>query len=148
MKTMKKLASLMALLAIGQWSLAQSKDEQAVAAAVLQLREAMVSADKASLEALTGPTLTYGHSNGRIENRAEFVDYLVSGKGDFVTIQLSDQTIILNGNTAIVRHTLQGDTADGGKPGKVNLYVMLVWMKSGKQWKLIGRQAVKVPPAS
>lgn len=148
MKTMKKLLSLLALVACGHLGQAQSRDEQEVAAAVLKLREAMVSADKAALESLTAPTLTYGHSNGRIENRAEFVDYLVSGKGDFVTIDLSNQTIIMNGNTAIVRHTLQGDTADGGKPGKVNLHVMLVWTKSGKQWKLIARQAVKVPPAS
>ncbi|WP_423734974.1 nuclear transport factor 2 family protein [Chitinophaga caseinilytica] len=145
---MKKIVSLLALVAFSQLGQAQSKDEQDVAAAVLKLREAMVSADKSALESLTAPTLTYGHSNGRIENQAEFVDYLVSGKGDFVTIDLSNQTIIMNGNTAIVRHTLQGDTADGGKPGKVNLYVMLVWAKSGKQWKLIGRQAVKVPPAS
>ncbi len=89
-----------------------------MAAAVLQLRDAMVGANKSALESLTGPTLTYGHSNGRIENQAEFVDYLVSGKGDFVTMDLSDQTILITGNTAIVRHTLQGDTADGGKPGR------------------------------
>ncbi len=148
MNTMKKIVSLLALVAFSQWSQAQSKDEQDVAAAVLKLREAMVSGDKSALESLTAPTLTYGHSNGRTENQAEFVDYLVSGKGDFVTIDLSNQTIIMNGHTAIVRHTLQGDTADGGKPGKVNLYVMLVWAKSGKHWKLIARQAVKVPPAS
>lgn len=145
---MKKILSLLVLAACCQVALAQSKDEKDVAAAVSQLREAMLNADKSALLSLTGPTLTYGHSNGRIEDQAEFVEYLVSGKGDFVTMELSDQTILLTGNTAIVRHTLKGDTADGGKPGKVNLYVMLVWTKAGKQWKLIGRQAVKVPPAS
>lgn len=145
---MKKIVSLLALVAFGQLAQAQSKDEKEVAAAVTQLRQAMLDANKPALEALTGASLTYGHSNGRIENQAAFVDYLVSGKGDFVTMELSDQTILLTGNTAIVRHTLIADTNDGGKPGKVNLYVMLVWNKSGKQWKLIGRQAVKIPPAS
>lgn len=144
---MKKILSLLALVACCQLAFAQSKDEKDVAAAVLRLREAMLDADKSALESLTGPTLTYGHSNGRIENQAQFVEYLVSGKGDFVTMDLSGQTIVVTGNTAIVRHTLTADTADGGKPGKVNLHVMLVWAKAGKQWKLIGRQAVKVPPA-
>ncbi|WP_298710339.1 nuclear transport factor 2 family protein [Chitinophaga sp.] len=145
---MKKLLSLFVLLACCQFAQAQSKDEKDVAAAVSKLRAAMLDADKTALEALTGPALTYGHSNARLENRAEFVDYLVSGKGDFVTMELSDQTIVITGNTAIVRHTLKGDTNDGGKPGKVHLHVMTVWVKSGKDWKLIGRQAVKVPPAS
>ncbi len=145
---MKAFFSLLALTAFSQLAFAQSKDEQAVAAAVAQLRTAMLAADKPALEALTGPSLTYGHSNGRIETQAQFVDYLVSGKGDFVTMDLSEQSILITGPTAIVRHTLSADTNDGGKAGHVNLYVMMVWSKSGKHWKLIGRQAVKVPPAS
>lgn len=124
---------------------AQSKEEAAVARAVDALRKAMLDADKAGLEKITGATLTYGHSNGRVEDKASFVGNFVSGHYDFVTMDLSDQTVIVTGSTAIVRHTLAAQTNDGGKPGNVNLYVMLVWGKEGGQWKLIGRQAVKVP---
>jgi len=92
--------------------------------------------------------LSYGHSTGKVEDQAAFVDALASGKNDFVTIDLSEQTIKVVGNTAIVRHILNGTSNDGGKPGVVKIAVFLVWVKQGKEWKLLGRQAVKILPAS
>ena len=124
---------------------AQSKDESAVTQAVETLRKAMIDADKAGLEKITSAKLSYGHSGGNIEDRAAFVDHIVSGKSDFVTIDLTDQTIAITGQTAIVRHTLSATTNDNGKPGNVHLYVMLVFVKESGQWKLVARQAVKIP---
>lgn len=143
---MKKLFTLLMFSSVFTVATAQSKDEAAVAGAVESLRKAMVDADKAGLEKVTAPSLTYGHSNGRIEDRASFIGNLLSGYTDFVTMDLSAQSIIITGPTAIVRHTLSGKTNDSGKPGNVTLYVMLVWQKEKGEWKLIGRQAVKVPP--
>ncbi|WP_119080713.1 nuclear transport factor 2 family protein [Chitinophaga alhagiae] len=142
---MKQLFALLMVTSLFNVAAAQSKDEAAIAKAVETLRKAMVDADRSDLEKLTAPSLTYGHSNGRIEDRAEFIGNLMSGQSDFVTMDLTAQTIAITGPTAIVRHTLTAQTNDGGKPGNVKLYVMLVWGKNGGQWKLIGRQAVKVP---
>jgi ketosteroid isomerase-like protein len=88
---------------------------------------------------------SYGHSSGKIEDRDTFISSLVSGKSDFVTLDLTDQKVAVSGNTAIVRHTLNADINDGGVAGHVRLYVLLVWGKEGSQWKLLARQAVKVP---
>ncbi|WP_245705577.1 nuclear transport factor 2 family protein [Chitinophaga filiformis] len=126
-------------------SFAQSKEEKAVASQVELLRKAMVDADKASLEKVANEKLSYGHSGGKIEDKTAFVSNIVSGKSDFVSIDLSDQTIAISGNTAIVRHTLTAETNDNGVAGHVKLYVLLVWSKEGSQWKLLARQAVKVP---
>jgi hypothetical protein len=126
-------------------SFAQPKEEKAVASQVEVLRKAMVDADKAALEKLSDEKLSYGHSSGKIEDKATFVSNIVSGKSDFVSIDLSDQKIAISGNTAIVRHTLAADTNDNGTAGHVKLYVLLVWSKDGSQWKLLARQAVKVP---
>lgn len=143
---MKHFFSLAAFSIIFQFASAQSKDEAAVAAAVQSLRSAMIDADKAALEKLTAAKLSYGHSNGRIEDKAAFIGNLVSGQSDFVTMDLSAQTIAITGQTAIVRHTLGGQINDSGKAGTVNLYVLLVFGKEGGQWKLLARQAVKIPP--
>ncbi|MFT3827241.1 MAG: nuclear transport factor 2 family protein [Chitinophagaceae bacterium] len=126
-------------------SFAQSKDEVAVTAAVETLRKAMVDADKATLEKITLADLSYGHSSGKLEDKATFIDNIVTGKSDFVTIELTEQTVKVTGNTAIVRHKLAADTNDSGKPGNVKLYILLVWQKDKGQWKLLARQAVKVP---
>ncbi|AEI48699.1 nuclear transport factor 2 family protein [Runella slithyformis] len=123
---------------------AQSKDEAAVASAVEALKKAMIDADKAALESLTDEALSYGHSNGKIEDKAEFVRAIVSGESDFVTINLTEQTIKIVGNAAIVRHKLAGTTNNSGKPGTANLALLMVWQKQKGSWKLLARQAVKI----
>ena len=134
-----------ALLLGSNFVMAQSKDETAVTTAVETLRKAMIDADKAGLEKFTAAELSYGHSSGKVETKAEFVDALVTGKSDFVSINLTDQTVKVVGNTAIVRHVLQGETNDNGNKGTVKLFVLTVWQKQNGQWKLLARQAARPP---
>lgn len=125
---------------------AQTKQEKAVAAAVEAMRKAMVEGNKDMLEKLSHDSLSYGHSGGKVESKASFVDNIVNGNSDFVTIDLTGQTIFVSGKTAIVRHRLSATTNDKGKgPGTVNLAIMGVWQKDKKEWKLLARQAVKLP---
>lgn len=142
---MKKiyLLGLFSLFSIGVF--AQSKEVTAVANAVEKLRVAMIDANKSVLEEMVSDSLSYGHSTGRLENKAEFVGNIVSGKSDFVTIQLLEQTISVVHNNAIVRHILDATTNDSGKPGTVKLKILLVWTKEKGKWILLARQAVKVP---
>lgn len=125
---------------------AQSKKETQVSAAVEKLKLAMVSGERAALESIAADQLSYGHSGGLVETKAQFVEKIASGASDFVTIDLKNQTIMVSGNTAIVRHELHATTNDNNKPGEVHLRIMLVWQKQGKEWKLLGRQAVKITP--
>ena len=97
--------------------LAQTADEKAVAAAVEKFRQAMVASDKATLENMSAEQLSYGHSNGLVEDRAAFLNQFVTGQTDFVTITLSDQTVKIVGDAAIVRHRLVGDTNNNKVPG-------------------------------
>jgi len=126
--------------------LAQTADEKNVAAAVESLRATMVDPDKGKLEALVAPELSYGHSSGKLDDKGSFIESLMTGASDFVSISLQDQTIRIAGTTAIVRHKLVGESADKAKgtTSPINLNVMTVWQKQGGQWKLLARQAVKI----
>ncbi len=124
---------------------AQTKQEKAVEKAAEQLRVAMIDGNAAKLETLSATNLSYGHSGGHIDDKAEFVKKLAPGGGsDFVTIDITDQTIKITGKTAILRHILKAKTNDGGKPGEVNLRVLQIWQKQAGNWKLLARQAVKI----
>lgn len=123
---------------------AQTKEEKDVAQAVETLKRALISGDEQSLKAITAENLSYGHSSGKIEDKQTFVETLVSGRSDFVSVDLTGQTIQISGNTAIVRHDLSAQTNDSGKPGTVKLGVMLIWQKQHGQWKLLARQAYKI----
>lgn len=141
----KTLLLFMMICGLSIGSQAQTKQETRVAAAVENMRKAMISGNKADLESLASDNLSYGHSSGKIQNKTEFVDAIANKHSVFVTITLTDQTIKVTANTAIVRHKLFAQTADDGKAGTVNLGIMLVFIKQHGQWKLLGRQAYKLP---
>lgn len=122
----------------------QTKAEIAVANAVETLRKAMVEADKNTLENIAAAELSYGHSSGKVENKAAFVETLTSGKSDFTKIDLTEQTIKIIDKTAIVRHKLSAETNDNGKSGTVNLNILLIWQKQKGEWKLLARQAARI----
>lgn len=141
---MKKI--VLALLLMSSTLLhAQSKEERSLTVAVDQLKSAMISGDRKALEELAADDLSYGHSGGKVEDKATFVETIASGKSDFVTIELKNQTVKVTGKTGVVRHELHATTNDGGKPGEVHIGIMLVWQKQGKDWKLLARQAYKLP---
>jgi ketosteroid isomerase-like protein len=143
MRSVIYLSALVLSVSLSLSASAQSADEKEVGAAVEVLRKAMIDGDKASLEKIAATELSYGHSSGLVEDKAAFVEALVSGKSDFTAIELANQTIRIVGNTAIVRHKLSGATNNEGKQGTVNIGVLLIWQKQNGGWKLVARQAFK-----
>ena len=121
---------------------AQTGKEGAITAAVEALRKAMIAGDRSALQQLAADELTYGHSSNRLENKAEFVEALASGKSGFSAIELSDHTVSVIDNVALVRHGFVGTRKGDGN--KLNLMVLQVWLQRGEQWKLVARQAAKV----
>ena len=138
----------LALLGAPHVMMAQSSDEAAVAQAVEAFRNAMLKADRGQFTALTAEQLSYGHSAGRVENKAQFIDAATSGQSTWKFITLTDQTNNIVGNTAIVRHTLTGETERDGKTNPVKIGVLMVWQKQDSHWKLLARQAVRLPDAA
>ena len=143
MRTLVLSAMVLALLG-ASLVVAQSSDEAAVAQAVEAFRNAALKADRSQFEALTGDSLSYGHSAGRVENKAQFIDGATSGRATWKFITLTDQTISIVGDTAIVRHTFTGESERDGKTNPVKLGVLTVWHKQDGNWKLLARQAVRL----
>ena len=73
------------------------------------------------------------------------MDYLVSRASAFRRIDLSDQTISLVDNEAIVRHLMTGETiSPAGQVTPVRIGVLQVWQKQGSDWRLLARQAYRL----
>jgi ketosteroid isomerase-like protein len=141
---MKKLLILLVvLIGSSQFVYAQDKKVVAVEKSVNRLVAAMISGDRVALNESVSDSLSYGHSGGHVEGKEEFVEKLASGKSDFVSINITEQTIRVFGKSAIVRHILDAQTNDGGKPATVKLKILLVFANENGDWKLLARQAVK-----
>ena len=140
---MKKRLLAAFFLLFSVCAIAQSRKEVQVGKAVEEMRQLMINPEREGLDQMTDKQLSYGHSSGIIDNKSDFIEKLLSGRSDFVSIELKDQTIQVSGKVAIVRHALVAKTNDSGNPGVVQLKVLLVWKKKGKGWKMLARQAVK-----
>lgn len=138
----KKLLIFSVLIMIVNFSFAQKNE---VENAVNKLTKLMITPDSLALDKLILNNLSYGHSSGKIETKQQFMQSLLSGSSDFVDINLTDQKVTIRNKTALVRHTLNAKTNDKNVPGNVKLYILLIWSKEKTGWKLLGRQAVKVP---
>lgn len=142
---MRKIIWLIFLCCLIQGSsIANTNDSIAVTKSVDQLIAAMINGSSKELYSITSPNLSYGHSSGAVDNQLLFVEKISSGKSDFISIDITDQSVRIVGNTAIVRHKLSAVTNDQGKPGQVQLSILLVWQKHKNKWLLLARQAVKV----
>lgn len=137
--------SIVFLFAILPFSIGQSAGEKEVALAVGNLIKGFVDADKDLLDKITAEELIYGHSSGKVQNKTEFIDEVISGKPlDYVKFDLEGQTIMVTGKTAVVRHILNAETISNGAPGKLRIGNVLIWQKQKGKWKLLARQAYKL----
>src|SRR5690242_14607870 len=100
---MKKIIVFFSLLFIMNQSdlYAQTKEDAAVATAIKSLYKAMIDADSTGMDKWTAADLSYGHSSNKVQDKKAFISAITSGASDFVTIDLSDETIKVTGNTAV-----------------------------------------------
>ncbi len=119
-------------------------EEAKVAEAVEAFNQAMINPDTETFSNLVSDGLTYGHSGGVIQNKAEFLDDIVNGTFKFLTPANEDQTIRIVGNNAIVRHIFTSEITNKGVPGELRIGNLQVWVKEEGKWKLLARQAYKI----
>lgn len=122
-------------------ALAQTPETAAVEQACETLRKLMITPDRSTLERIFADQLSYGHSDGRVQTKAEFIDALVNGKSVFKSISMSAQTISLAGDIAIVRHRFEADAISNDVPAQPRIRILQVWQKQGGAWRLLVRQA-------
>lgn len=142
MKKLTLAAGFLCLFA-GYAAASPASDEKDVAAAVDSMTQAMLHKDIAKLKTLTSDNVSYGHSSGKVQNKAEFVADIETGRSGFNTLQMLNQKIILNGDTALVRNHFSAEAVNSGTVVPTEIENFQVWQKQKGHWLLIGRQAFK-----
>ncbi len=111
--------------------------EQEVKAAHAEFVKAAKAGDEAALKRLLADELQYSHSNTLLENKAVAIAALVKNKPTF---EVGEETIKVYGKTATIRAKVVSKATP-----PINMTVLLVWVKNGKQWQLVQRQTTRVP---
>ncbi len=110
--------------------------------------KALLSKDSTKLKGLLSDHITYGHSNGWIQNKKEVINDLYNGKITYKSISSSNEDVKIYGNTAFVRMNSNVQVEVEGKQLELNLSVLQVWMliyiDHKQRWELFARQSVKI----
>jgi ketosteroid isomerase-like protein len=126
-------------------AVAQSADEAGIAQAIETLRKAQFEADKAKLEQVTAAQVSYGHSDGRVENKAEFINGVMTRKQVVKSLAFPELKVAVVGNAAIARHIYLSDAERDGKQTTTRIGALQLWQKQDDGWKLIARQGFRLP---
>lgn len=117
-----------------------SPSEKAVRAAVEKFNAAAKAGDAAALDKLIADDLMYSHSNAKVENKAECIAALVKSKIDFKMVD--GWTVQVYGNSAMVHGKMH---AHNPAAPVVPLHFMMMWVKKGDAWLLVGRHTARLP---
>jgi len=107
---------------------------------------AIVAADPARLSEVLSDDLRYAHSTGAVDNKATFVETLLSGHTKYETIQYTERNfsfpapgIALVSGRANVKVTLASGQID------TVLSFLAVWREEGGRWRFLAWQSCKIP---
>ena len=123
---------------------AASGDEAAVAQSIETLRQGILEANKAKLEQVSASQISYGHSDGRVQNKAEFIDGVMTRKQVQKSLTFPEMKVFVVGDMAVARHVYLGESELDGKQSTTRIGALQVWQKQSGGWKLVARQGFKL----
>ncbi len=124
---------------------AQANDEAAVKESVEILRKAQFEADKAKLEQVASAQISYGHSDGRVETKEQFINGVMTRKQTVKSLAFPELKVAVVGNAAIARHIYLAESELEGKQTTTKIGALQVWQKQDGAWKLLARQGFRLP---
>ena len=124
-------------------TIAQTADETKLIQTLKEFHQALVNKNTVSINQQTDKVLSYGHSNGWVETKADLIKDLETGFISYQGFKEDSITVAINGNMANVRFVADITATMKGGTNTYHLKVLEVWVKKSKRWVLFARQAVR-----
>ena len=118
-------------------------DEEKLKATVKEFHQALVNKNTVSINQQTDKAVSYGHSNGWVQTKADLIKDFETGYISYQSFKEDSITVAMNGAMANVRFVADIAATMKGASYNFHLKVLEVWAKKGKRWVLFARQAVK-----
>jgi hypothetical protein len=118
-------------------------DVEKLTATVKEFHQALVKKNTVSINQQTDKALSYGHSNGWVETKADMIKDLETGYISYQDYKEDSITVLINGTMANVRFLADVSATLNGTASNFRLKVLEVWVKKSKRWVLFARQGMK-----
>ena len=118
-------------------------EEEKLTATLKEFHQALVKKNTVGINQQTDKALSYGHSNGWVETKADMIKNLETGYMNYNSYKEDSINVTINGTMANVRFVADIAATLNGNNGNYHLKVLEVWVRKGKRWLLFARQAVR-----
>ena len=144
---MKSLILILLSATLAMPATTDAKAEKDVLAALEAYKQAAIHKDKAAFDKIYHSDLTYGHSSGLQESKAEATKHMLESKVAYVGLDFADNAVRIYGNTALVTNkTTIHEKGEDGKMQDVKLVVLYTFLKGPQGWQMVARQATRPTP--
>ena len=141
---MRFLTLLFCLFFFVGFSQTYSKKEKALLSQVLKLDSLMENNDSKILE-LFSDDVSFGHSNGWIQNKDDFKKDFESGKVKYQSVKQTElKELKIKNKFANVRRIIAVKGLYKNETFEMKLSVLEFWIQQKGIWKLWSRQSVKI----
>ena len=120
-------------------------DEQDVLDAENRRYQAMIDADMETLDRLCADEVSYAHSSGARDTKAEYFEKVRSGYYDYHSIDHPVERVEVLGDTAIVVGRMTADLSVQGTRKTIDNLALAVWAKDGGEWRLLAYAPTPLP---
>lgn len=132
-----------AIMGVAGSTAAKACESDDLLAAIEAYRKAMVDGNGAKLLEMSDDDMSFGHANGVVQTKVEFVKTVVDKAEVFNSIKLYDHSLHVVGDLGIARHTFEADLVFQGKNLQLVLNIVQTWKKQEGRWRLFLRQSFK-----
>ncbi|HET6724014.1 MAG TPA: nuclear transport factor 2 family protein [Chitinophagaceae bacterium] len=140
---MKKIVLAFLIFGFVNSSFAQI-DSVGLKNAMQQLDKALLQNDEKILQTILHKEVSYGHSNGWIQNKNDILNDFTSGKLIYNKIENNSSAIVtISKKYATVKTNTNAEGVVNGTAFNLRLHIMQFWIKTKKGWQLIARQSAK-----
>ena len=140
-----KARPVIAVLALAISSLAANAETpEQIQALDREWAQACVQADIGKLEQILSDDLTYTHSSGQKQTKAEFIATVREGKTRYRSIEFEQSIARIYGNAAVTNNQVRVNLTVDGRDVSVHARFLHVWIKQHGRWQLAAHQGTKI----
>ncbi|MGI9327797.1 MAG: nuclear transport factor 2 family protein [Pseudomonadales bacterium] len=104
-------------------------------------RQAMIDADERTLDRLLADELTWTHSSGATESKAEFIAAISSGAVSYAALEVEQDQVRSSDQLLVHNGVLRGRASRDGQEKLLNAKFLAIWCVFDEQMRLIAWQS-------
>ena len=125
--------------------MADSEDERDIMQCDDRRFKAMVRGDVTALRMALADSLTYTHSSGVHDTKAQFLDSLTLGQLRYTSIIPEARSVRVYGGAGLVTGTARMEVTARGHDTRFRIRYLAVYVKAPGRWQMVAWQSTRVP---